>query len=438
MRRLARRRRRSTRVLCNERRRRRRRPDRLPPRRRALPLLRQRHQHAQPTSRGSQRARGRRATVVDRSAELGAARAAGPGGRRASLARAHAARPRRAAAASASREATVAGVRALRRRAPATRARTASSCCVDAARRAARSGTRCSAAGAVAAGCPAGLGARDTLRLEAALPLYGTRHRRRRRRRSRPASRWVVKLGEGRLRRPRARSRRRRERGVPRRLVGLELDEPGDPAARLRRVAATDAPVGDGDERHASRRRSARPSGSRTWRRDATRARARALAVEIRGRRVPARVVDAAVLPARRGRRRLSMEFPSDLRYTKEHEWLALEGERRRRRHHRLRAGRARRRRLRRAAGRRDACSRRGRPSASSSRSRRCRDVYAPVARHGRRGQRGAARRARAGERGSVRRGWMIRHRARATPTRSTGLLDAARTARFVASEQAK
>ena len=45
------------------------------------------------------------------------------------------------------------------------------------------------------------------------------------------------------------------------------------------------------------------------------------------------------------------MEFPEDLRYTKEHEWARAEDGERPRRHHRLRAGCARRRGLRRPAG---------------------------------------------------------------------------------------
>ena len=76
-------------------------------------------------------------------------------------------------------------------------------------------------------GLPAGLGARDTLRLEAGLPLCGT---------DMDATTtpleaglgWVVKLGKGDFI-GRTALVAQSERGLTRRLVGLELDEPGVP-----------------------------------------------------------------------------------------------------------------------------------------------------------------------------------------------------------------
>jgi len=76
-------------------------------------------------------------------------------------------------------------------------------------------------------GLPCGLGARDTLRLEAALPLHGS---------DMDASTtpleaglaWVVKLGKGDFV-GRSALVAQAEAGVERRLVGIQLDEPGMP-----------------------------------------------------------------------------------------------------------------------------------------------------------------------------------------------------------------
>lgn len=76
-------------------------------------------------------------------------------------------------------------------------------------------------------GMPAGLAARDTLRLEAALPLCGSDMDRT----TTPLEAglgWVVKLGKGEFI-GRAALAAQAEAGIPRRLVGLELDEPGIP-----------------------------------------------------------------------------------------------------------------------------------------------------------------------------------------------------------------
>jgi len=84
---------------------------------------------------------------------------------------------------------------------------------------------------------PIGLGARDTLRLEAALPLYGHEL-------SRDISPleaglgWAIKLAKGDFVGASA-LRRQKEAGLPRRLVGLALREPG--------IARADYPVKCGE-----------------------------------------------------------------------------------------------------------------------------------------------------------------------------------------------
>jgi aminomethyltransferase len=135
-------------------------------------------------------------------------------------------------------------------------------------------------------GMPCGLAARDTLRLEAALPLCGT---------DMDADTtpleaglgWVVKLGK-----PAFIGREalalQAERGVPRRLVGLELEEPGIPRhgypvwcveARVGVVTSgTKSPTLGTFIGMAYVDAASAPAGT-------------ALAVEIRGRRLPARVV---------------------------------------------------------------------------------------------------------------------------------------------------
>jgi len=96
-------------------------------------------------------------------------------------------------------------------------------------------------AGASEGVVPAGLGARDTLRLEAALPLYGHELRTD----TMPLEAglgWVVRMEKGEFL-GRAALRRRLAEGVRRRLIGLALVEPGVPRADYRILRGGD-PVG--------------------------------------------------------------------------------------------------------------------------------------------------------------------------------------------------
>ena len=104
--------------------------------------------------------------------------------------------------------------------APATRARTASKCSCR-RRRPSASGTRSFWPARLPASCPAGLGARDTLRLEAAMRLYGN---------DIDDTTTVLeadlglddRLEEGRVHRPRGAAQQKQE-GVARKLVGFEV-----------------------------------------------------------------------------------------------------------------------------------------------------------------------------------------------------------------------
>jgi aminomethyltransferase len=92
-----------------------------------------------------------------------------------------------------------------------------------------------------AGGMACGLAARDTLRLEASLPLYGTDMDRT----TTPLEAglgWVVKLGKGEFI-GRAALARQRETGLARRLVGLTMDDAGIPR-HGQRVLAGDDEVG--------------------------------------------------------------------------------------------------------------------------------------------------------------------------------------------------
>jgi aminomethyltransferase len=136
-------------------------------------------------------------------------------------------------------------------------------------------------------GVPAGLAARDTLRLEAGLPLCGT---------DMDATTtpleaglgWVVKLGKGDFV-GRDRLVAQHDAGIPRRLVGLRLDEPGIPRHGYA--------VWSGAERVGEV-----TSGTKSPTLDAfiglayvaagAAARGTSVGIDIRERRVPAHVVD--------------------------------------------------------------------------------------------------------------------------------------------------
>jgi aminomethyltransferase len=136
-------------------------------------------------------------------------------------------------------------------------------------------------------GLPAGLGARDTLRLEAGLPLCGTDMDTS----TTPLEAglaWVVKLGKGDFigRAPLA---AQAKTGVRRRLVGIHLDEPGIPRHGYG-VWRDDAKVGE----VTSGSRSPTLGAFIGLAYVATEAAApgTSVAIDIRGRRVPAHVVE--------------------------------------------------------------------------------------------------------------------------------------------------
>ncbi len=135
-------------------------------------------------------------------------------------------------------------------------------------------------------GQPAGLGARDTLRLEAGLPLCGSDMDET----TTPLESglgWVVKLGKGEFV-GRAVLAEQVERGVARRLAGFQLDEPGVP-----RHGYTVWREGDAVGTVTSGTRSPTLGsyiGLAYVTTDAA-APGTSVAIEIRGRRVPARVV---------------------------------------------------------------------------------------------------------------------------------------------------
>ena len=71
--------------------------------------------------------------------------------------------------------------------------------------------------------------------------------------------------------------------------------------------------------------------------------------------------------------------YPADLKYTKDHEWVQLDGDDGARRHHRLRAEAARRRRLPRAAGGRPHAEARATSFGTIESVKAVSELYAPV-----------------------------------------------------------
>ena len=343
------------------RRRRHRRPDRLPPRRGAVPRRRQRRQRAASyRTRSPSDSTGFRAVLDDRSLATGLLAVQGPRAREvlSPLTDVDLGGLRYYAAT----EGTVAGIPALVARTGYT-GEDGFEVFVETGRDRASCGTILLEAVRAADGVPVGLGARDTLRLEAGMPLYGNELDRdddavRRRARSGRQARQA-----GRLRGTRGARASRRARAPRSGSSGSSSRAVASPAMATRSAPAsgglgvvtsgTQSPtlgvpiamayVAPDDAR----------AGYRCRRRDPRRPRpgpGRHRCRSIGG------LSDAMV--------------PSGLRYTKDHEWVRVDGDERHRRDHRIRGRPARRHRVRRAARRRPRRSRQRRRSASSSRSR--------------------------------------------------------------------
>ena len=121
----------------------------------------------------------------------------------------------------------------------------------------------------------------------------------------------------------------------------------------------------------------------------------------------------------------------SDTRYTKDHEYIRVDGDVGDRRHHRPCAEPARRRRLRRTAGgRQEARTRATRPRWSRASRRRARSS-APAVRRGRRGQCRARERARRHQRGPQGEGWFFKLKL-ADPAELDALMDEAAYSDFL------
>jgi aminomethyltransferase len=126
-----------------------------------------------------------------------------------------------------------------------------------------RGGRRCGTAARMPGVRPAGLGARDTLRLEAGMNLYGQDMDEDGVAAGKPALAWTVALDEGRDFIGRAALEAQKRAGAPRQMIGLVLDEKG--VLRHGQTVLT-APATARSCPARSRRRWARRSRSRACR----------------------------------------------------------------------------------------------------------------------------------------------------------------------------
>ena len=196
---------------------------------------------------------------------------------------------------------------------------------------------------------PCGLGARDTLRLEAAMRLYGNDIDETTTVLEADLG-WIVGWKKAIVHRPRAPARAEGRRASTRKLVGFEMIDRGI-ARHGYQVVHGDEADRCRDERHADAvPEEGHRHGLRADRADARLA--QDLTIDVRGRASRATVVPLPFLQSSEAGQtcRSEMAYPADRKYTKDHEWIRIDGRYRRNRHHRLRAAAARRRGLRRAA----------------------------------------------------------------------------------------
>ena len=246
--------------------------DRLSPRRRAVPAGGQRREHREglPLAAGAAARSG--CELANRSDDYGAPRPAGARGRWRSSRRLTAPGPRRALKYYHFAEGAVGGV--PRHRLPHRLHRRGRLRDLRARRRTPRRSGGAAGGGQGRTACvPAGLGARDTLRLEARMCLYGN-DMDETTTLVEAGLGWIVstRRGQGRLPGPRGPRASRRRTAPPRKLVGFEVDGPRDRPPRLPGARSTTTPVGRRDLGHlralpAEEHRPGLPAGgpARPW-----------------------------------------------------------------------------------------------------------------------------------------------------------------------------